>query len=164
MTQIERRVAHCHRREPRARRGDRRLLASRGYDLVIGARDRRVLSTTSRMRFRRLGGTGRAVPGDVTDPGVRARGWSAAARQLGGLHVLVNNASELGRHRPARRLDLARLERVLQVNLVAPVALMQLALPLLRRARGLVVNVSSDAARGAIPDGADTARARRRWI
>jgi NAD(P)-dependent dehydrogenase (short-subunit alcohol dehydrogenase family) len=73
------------------------------------------------------------------------------ARQLGGLHVLVNNASELGGIRPVIELDLARLARVFDVNVAAPVALTTLAVPWMERSGGLVVNVSSDAARGAYP-------------
>jgi NAD(P)-dependent dehydrogenase (short-subunit alcohol dehydrogenase family) len=38
---------------------------------------------------------------------------------------------------------------VLQVNLVAPAALSRLALPLLAERRGLIVNITSDAASGA---------------
>jgi NAD(P)-dependent dehydrogenase (short-subunit alcohol dehydrogenase family) len=40
---------------------------------------------------------------------------------------------------------------VLEANLVAPVALVGALLPLLERGRGLVVNVSSDAATGGYP-------------
>ena len=41
---------------------------------------------------------------------------------------------------------LNEFERVLRVNLVAPLALIQATLPLLRPAGGIVVNVTSDAA------------------
>jgi NAD(P)-dependent dehydrogenase (short-subunit alcohol dehydrogenase family) len=126
-----------------------RVLATAGHDLVIGARDERALDDVAD-GFRRLGGRVAAVPGDVADPAVRA--WLIdEARQLGGLRVLVNNASELGRIGPIADLDLARLERVLAVNVVAPLALVKLAIPVLQESCGLVVNVSSDAARGAYP-------------
>jgi len=126
-----------------------RVLAGRGYDLVIGARDERVLQDVAEA-FRRLGGRVVAVPGDITDAGVRA--WMIdEARQLGGLQVLVNNASELGGIRPVTQSDLAGLARVFDVNVTAPVALTTLAVPLLEQRGGLVVNVSSDAARGAYP-------------
>jgi NAD(P)-dependent dehydrogenase (short-subunit alcohol dehydrogenase family) len=126
-----------------------RVLAMRGHDLVIGARDENALHDVA-AAFRRLGGRVAAVAGDVTDPGVRA--WLIdEARQLGGLHVLVNNASELGGIGPVADIDRARLERVFAVNVAAPIALAQLAIPLLQQSRGLIVNVSSDAARGAYP-------------
>ena len=46
---------------------------------------------------------------------------------------------------------LEALERVLEVNLIAPLGLVQAALPLLRRSAGLVINISSDAAIGGYP-------------
>jgi NAD(P)-dependent dehydrogenase (short-subunit alcohol dehydrogenase family) len=55
-----------------------------------------------------------------------------------------------GLHRVAAQ-NLETLGRILQVNLIAPVALMQLSLPLLAAAGGLIVNVSSDAAQGGYP-------------
>ena len=70
---------------------------------------------------------------------------------LGGLDVLINNASELGGIGPLDRVEAARLERVFRVNVVAPLALASAALPLLTRRAGLVINVSSDAASGAYP-------------
>src|SRR5262249_47072372 len=63
------------------------------------------------------------------------------------LRLLVNNASVLGPS-PQPRLDaypLAELERVYAVNVMAPLALIQLALPSLRPG-GRIVNVTSDAA------------------
>jgi len=77
-----------------------------------------------------------------------------AARAWGRLDLLVNNASELG---PSPLPELARyplelLARVFQVNVLAPVGLVQEALPLLgRSSEALVVNISSDAAVGGYP-------------
>jgi NAD(P)-dependent dehydrogenase (short-subunit alcohol dehydrogenase family) len=124
-----------------------RVLAERGHDLVIGARDGEALG--------RIGGElarhGRrvvALAGDVTDAAAR-RGWIDAARGLGGLDVLVNNASELGGIGPLATFDVQRFGRVFAVNAGAPIALIQRALPLLAARRGLIVNVPSDAATGA---------------
>lgn len=126
-----------------------RVLAVRGHDLVIGARDEEALDDAARS-LRGLGGRVVMVSGDVADPGVRA--WLIdEARQLGGLHVLVNNASELGSLRQVSDLEPARLDRIWQVNVAAPIALIRVAVPLLSQARGLIVNISSDAARGGYP-------------
>jgi NAD(P)-dependent dehydrogenase (short-subunit alcohol dehydrogenase family) len=124
------------------------VLAERGYDLVIGARGDAALN---RVRDE-LTGPRRvvAIAGDVTDPAARVR-WIAAARELGGLDVLVNNASDLGAIRPLMDFDVQRFGRVFPVNAGAPIALAQLAVPLLALRRGLIVNVTSDAATGAYP-------------
>jgi NAD(P)-dependent dehydrogenase (short-subunit alcohol dehydrogenase family) len=52
---------------------------------------------------------------------------------------------------PLNELPLAALRHVFDVNVAAPLALVQAALPLLVNSRGLVVNVSSDAAVGGYP-------------
>jgi NAD(P)-dependent dehydrogenase (short-subunit alcohol dehydrogenase family) len=74
-----------------------------------------------------------------------------AARERGGLDVLVNNASELGRIGPLSEFDVPQFGRILPVNVGAPLALIQLARPLLAARRGLIVNVTSDAAVAAYP-------------
>jgi len=86
------------------------------------------------------------VAGDVTDPDHRRR-LVDAAREAGGLDLLVNNASVLGPSPQPQLADypLDVLRHVYEVNVVAPLALVQLALPLLRQSGGRVVNVTSDA-------------------
>jgi len=126
-----------------------RVLAERGYDLVIGARDADALDHAG-TSLRMPGGRIVPVEGDVADTTVRLR-LVRAARELGGLDLLINNASELGGIHPLAAYDVMRFARVLQVNVGAPIALVQLALPLLAERRGLIVNISSDAAHGAYP-------------
>jgi NAD(P)-dependent dehydrogenase (short-subunit alcohol dehydrogenase family) len=124
-----------------------RVLAERGHDLVIGARDEAALNE-ARDRLTEHRTHVVAIAGDVTDASVRRR-WIDAARELGGLDVLVNNASELGSMGPLMTFDVQRFGRVFPVNAGAPVALIQLAVPLLAARRGLIVNITSDAALGA---------------
>jgi NAD(P)-dependent dehydrogenase (short-subunit alcohol dehydrogenase family) len=124
-----------------------RVLAERGHDLVIGARDHAALDR-ARERLTEARRHVVAIAGDVTDAAVRQR-WIDAARELGGLDVLVNNASELGAIGPLMAFDVQRFGRVFPVNTGAPIALIQLALPLLAARRGLIVNITSDAAHGA---------------
>jgi NAD(P)-dependent dehydrogenase (short-subunit alcohol dehydrogenase family) len=84
------------------------------------------------------------VPGDVTDPVHR----DALAAAVSRLDLLVNNASDLGPSPLPRLADVpyASVRRVYETNVLAPLALTQLLLPLLRASRGTVLNVSSDAA------------------
>lgn len=126
-----------------------RVLAERVWGLVIGARDADALARSADA-LRAIGARVEAVAGDVADVSVRDR-LLQAARDLGGLDLLVNNASELGGIGPLASFDVTRLGRIFPVNVGAPVALIQLALPLLAERRGLIVNVTSDAAHGAYP-------------
>ncbi|TQJ87135.1 SDR family oxidoreductase [Streptomyces sp. SLBN-31] len=122
-------------------------LAARGWDLVLDARTPEVLRETAAEL--EAGGTRvTAVAGDVTDAGHRAE-LVAAAEKLGGVDLLVSNASALGAE-PLVRLEALPLEglrRALEVNVVAALGLVQEALPLLRASEaGTVITVSSDAA------------------
>jgi NAD(P)-dependent dehydrogenase (short-subunit alcohol dehydrogenase family) len=123
------------------------VLADRGYDLVVNARHPDTLNETADALSRR-GARVLAVAGDVTDGETRNR-LVGAARQLWGLDVLVNNASELGPIGPLMDFEVTRLGRIFPVNAGAPLALIQRAVPLLAERRGLIVNISSDAARAA---------------
>ncbi|MFJ9727511.1 SDR family NAD(P)-dependent oxidoreductase [Streptomyces sp. NPDC101209] len=122
-------------------------LAARGWDLVLDARTAEVLRETA-AELEAHGTRVTAVSGDVTDAGHRAE-LVAAAEKLGGVDLLVSNASALGAE-PLVRLDALPLEglrRALEVNLVAALGLVQEALPLLRASEaGTVITVSSDAA------------------
>jgi len=126
-----------------------RVLARRGYSLVIGGRDRdsRAAATAELMRQAPA-----VVPvdGDITDAATRGR-LIDACRTSGGLDVLVNNASELGPIGPLAEFDVPTFGRLFPVNVGAPMALTQLALPLLIPRRGLIVNITSDAATAAYP-------------
>jgi NAD(P)-dependent dehydrogenase (short-subunit alcohol dehydrogenase family) len=124
-----------------------RVLAGRGFHLVVGGRNPAPLQDVADT-LARNGTPVTAVAGDITDAAVRTR-LVSAARALGGLDVLVNNASELGGIGPLMDFDVQRFGRVFPVNTSAPIALIQHALPLLEQRRGLIVNVTSDAARGA---------------
>jgi len=124
-----------------------RVLADRGYDLVIGARTGEALQEAAASLSAR-GPRIEAVDGDIVDAGVRQRLVDAACG-FGGLDLLVNNASELGEIGPLLALDVPRLGRIFPVNVGAPLALVQLAVPLLAARRGLIVNITSDAAHGA---------------
>lgn len=81
---------------------------------------------------------------DVTDEDSIRKAFSTVADEVGehGLSGLVNNAG-IGIPGPLEYLPLPEFRRQLEVNLVGPVVLIQEFLPLLRNARGRIVNVSS---------------------
>ncbi|MFB7717479.1 SDR family NAD(P)-dependent oxidoreductase [Nocardia sp. NPDC056100] len=120
-------------------------LAEQGWQLIITARGAAELEKVA-------AATGaRAVAGDIADPGHREQ--LAAALGSDPLDLVLNNASALG---PSPlptldRIELTDLSAILDTNVVAPLAVLQLTLPLLRAADGVAVNISSDAAVGAYP-------------
>jgi NAD(P)-dependent dehydrogenase (short-subunit alcohol dehydrogenase family) len=118
-----------------------RTLAERGWRVVVDARNGEALTAATRG----LAGVV-PIPGDVADPAHRQALVDAAAA-LGRLDLLANNASLLGPSPQPRLADypLDVLAAVYHVNTVAPLALAQAALPLLRRSRGRILNITSDA-------------------
>ncbi len=114
-------------------------LAAEGWDLVVDARHAGPLQQVAGPRIR-------TVAGDIADPDHR----TTLARAVGGhLDLLVLNAGTLG---PSplptlERLPLDELRRTLETNVVAQAGLVQAMLPALRRAQGIIVGLSSDAAR-----------------
>lgn len=118
-------------------------LARDGYRLVIDARG---IDDLERARADLAELTNViAVPGDVSDPDHRRRLVEAAD---GRLNLLVNNASILGPspQPPLADYPLDVLEQVYRTNVIGPLGLIQLALPLLRQSQGTVINITSDAA------------------
>jgi NAD(P)-dependent dehydrogenase (short-subunit alcohol dehydrogenase family) len=81
---------------------------------------------------------------DVTDAGSVARARKDVGRALGdsGLWGLVNNAG-MSFRAPLEAVSLERLRALFNVNVFGALAVTQAFLPLLRRCRGRVVNVSS---------------------
>ena len=127
------------------------FLAAQGYTLIVTARNQTALGAAVKT-LGRYGHPVYALPGDVTDPAHR-HALAKAVFEQGGLDLLVNNASDLGVS-PLPELaeyPLARLSGIFNTNVFAPLGLVQETLEALRVRRGLVVNVSSDAATGAYP-------------
>jgi NAD(P)-dependent dehydrogenase (short-subunit alcohol dehydrogenase family) len=124
-----------------------RRLTTDGWSLVIDARGPDALAAARSELAATATGTVVAIDGDVASANHR-RMLVAAASELGRLDLLVNNASILGPSpQPALAdYDLDDLRAVYDVNVTAPLALTQLALPLLRQSGGVVVNITSDAA------------------
>ena len=132
-----------------------RALARRGWRLVLTARGAERLGRAAA----ELGELTEvaALSGTVVDDDHRAE-LAHAAAEFGGADLLINNASTLagydleGEAMPSlAEFPLVGLLETFEVNVLGPLALTQLVLPQLRRKRGRVINVSSDAAVEAYP-------------
>ena len=124
-----------------------RELLTRGVHTIIDGRDATTLHRIAD-ELRAFGNV-TALAGDVSDPH-HAHVLVNAARDLGRLDLLVNNASTLGMVPLPRIEELTRktFDTLFDVNVFAPIHLMQHALPLLRSSGGgaTIVNITSDAA------------------
>jgi NAD(P)-dependent dehydrogenase (short-subunit alcohol dehydrogenase family) len=126
------------------------LLARGGANLVIAARNEDELQRAMRSLERQTAVI--AIAADVSEDAEAI--VSAGLSRFGRIDLLVNNASELG---PSPMPELAALpwqqmERILRVNVTAPLHLIQLVLPGMRaRNEGTIVNISSDAGVNAYP-------------
>jgi len=115
-----------------------RELIERGWRIVVDARGRDDLFEAWRDVPNAV-----ALPGDLRDPDHRRALVHAAGEPI---DALINNASVLGPSpQPAlAQYPLSELRRVYEVNVIAPLALVQLALP--RLALGArILNITSDA-------------------
>ena len=115
-----------------------RALDERGWRLVVDARGAEALSEATE----RLSGV-TAIAGDLADAGHRRALVEAAG---GEIDLVVNNASLLGPspQPPLADYPLEEFRRVYETNVVAPLALVQLALPRLREGAA-ILDITSDA-------------------
>jgi NAD(P)-dependent dehydrogenase (short-subunit alcohol dehydrogenase family) len=119
-------------------------LVERGWSVAIdGRRTEQLDAALAGLPSDRVVG----IRGDVTDADHRVE-LVEAARRLGPVRLLVNNASRLGPSpQPAlAEYPLAELRAVYETNVLAPLAFVQLLLPDLLAHHGSIVSVSSDAA------------------
>jgi NAD(P)-dependent dehydrogenase (short-subunit alcohol dehydrogenase family) len=90
------------------------------------------------------GGALETVQLDVQDEGSIARTAQDVAARLGGrgLDALVNNAG-IGKVSPTEHISLQALREIYEVNLFGQIAVIQAFLPLVRMAKGRIVNMGS---------------------
>src|SRR5438067_2999652 len=119
-----------------------RELAARGLNLLLVARSEQELLRVAD-ELRGHGSTIAVAAVDLADRDAARRIVEAAARELGPVDVLVNNAAvELQRR--FHLLDVGEIETALRVDLIAPIELSRLLVPqMLERGYGRIVNISS---------------------
>lgn len=123
-----------------------RHLSTLGAKLVLAARDADALYTLEQ----ELPGSV-AVPADVTNPADAAHLVEATVAQFGRIDVLINNAAQ-AMAKPVEHIDLAEYTGLFELNVLAPLRLMQLVIPRMReRGGGQIINLSSQASAKYIP-------------
>jgi NAD(P)-dependent dehydrogenase (short-subunit alcohol dehydrogenase family) len=123
-------------------------LAAKGARQLLVARNPATLEPVAKAA------KAQAFAADVGDPNAALAIAGAAQALLGGVDVLINNASVLGPVPLKTLLDTPAdaFEHALQVNLLGPFRLTQaLAGAMALKGGGVVVNVTSDAATNAYP-------------
>jgi NAD(P)-dependent dehydrogenase (short-subunit alcohol dehydrogenase family) len=122
-----------------------RLLGERGYAVALVGRTRAKLERIAGV-VHAGGGEGLAVVADLEDPDAAGEIIRLALNAFGRLDVLVNNAAVISYQR-AGELTAEEFDRIVAVNVRAPLLLVEAALPhLAASGNGAVVNVSSAAA------------------
>ena len=89
---------------------------------------------------------------DVTDETLIRKAQAIVSEKVGsnGLYGLINNAG-IAVVGPLEAVPIPDLRRQLEINVIGQIAVTQAFLPLIRQARGRIVNMGSIAGRGAMP-------------
>ena len=118
------------------------LLAERGADVAVAGRRAEPLEKTA-ADIRALGRRALAIPTDVRKHEDAKAMVDAVIAEFGRLDILINNAGGAHGHVGLHRMDLAKWDRDIQLNLSAATYCSQAAFPHLKKTRGNVVNISS---------------------
>ena len=140
------------RRQPGIGAAVATLAAARGYAVCVNYKSRADRAQAVVDAIRGQGGTAVAVGADVsTEAGILAL-FNATDRELGPVAALVNNAGILETQMRVEQMDAARLQRIMQANVVGPFLCAREAVRRMSTrhggAGGVIVNVSSAAAPG----------------
>ncbi len=116
-----------------------RLLVAEGAKVVIGD----ILDAEGRALAAELGDATRFVHLDVTQPADWAAAAATAVDTFGTLNVLVNNAGIIN-YGPLKTFDLAKWQRVLDVNVTGTLLGLQAVVdPMIAAGGGSIINISS---------------------
>ncbi|MFZ5990786.1 MAG: bifunctional dihydropteridine reductase/dihydrofolate reductase TmpR [Deinococcota bacterium] len=116
-------------------------LAREGFDVAVHYKNSELEAETTRQEAEALGVRSIKLQADVTRPEEAQRLVSAAASELGGLHVLVNNVGDYLKT-PIEKCSPQEWQRMLDSNLNATFYVTQAAIPhMVRAGWGRVVNI-----------------------
>ncbi len=123
------------------------LLARRGADVAICGRRAEKLEEACE-RIRETGRRALAVPTDVRKADQAKALMEAVAAEFGRIDILINNAGGAHGHVALAKMDPAKWDRDISLNLNSAMYCSQAALPFLKESKGCVVNISSMAGVG----------------
>jgi pteridine reductase len=116
-------------------------LAEAGYDLVVTYRSSGPEAEEVASLIREMGRRCELVGVDLSEADAAVRVADAAERAFGRLDLLVNSAASFDAA-PLLEVDAERWDAVMRLNVRAPHLLVRASAPLLRSARGSVVNLA----------------------
>jgi NAD(P)-dependent dehydrogenase (short-subunit alcohol dehydrogenase family) len=125
--------------------------AAGAHVVLAGRRQERITAAADELGAARPDRSAVAIPTDITDAADLDALVGRTLELHGRIDVLVNNAGQ-GFYSPVAEADLDLYRRILEVNLLAPLAAMQSVLPTMRHhGHGVIINVSSGASLGVYP-------------
>ncbi len=128
-----------------------RLLAQRGYRVALLARRGERLEALARELAHCPGGAPLVLVADVRDPAALGRAFAQLEREFGALELLVSGAG-IGYRAPVEELEPELARALLETNVLGPLIVARLALPLLRRGtRPVLIQIGSVVGRRGIP-------------
>lgn len=128
-----------------------RAFAGTGASVVLAGRDRTSLESVAH-ECESAGAPDTMIAAfDVSDTAACRRAIGEAAAELGAVTVLVNNAG-VAESAPFLKTTLAQWQRIMAIDVEAPLVLTQAVLPaMLEAGNGAVINIASVAARIGLP-------------
>jgi 3-oxoacyl-[acyl-carrier protein] reductase len=125
-----------------------KAFAECGAKVAIHYRSSASEAEAVRSDIRAAGGTAQLFRADLSDPAAAASLASGVASELGGLHVLINNAGDTFARQPIVEMESDAFQRIIDLNLGSVFALCRSAIPIFRlQGAGTIVNTSSISAR-----------------
>jgi short-subunit dehydrogenase len=120
-----------------------RLFSEKGASVVLAARSKKLLQKLEKEIPNSF-----SIPTDVTKPADRKNLINKTLKKFGRIDILVNNAGR-GMNAMVENTNLDKYREIIDLNVIAPLALMQLVIPIMRRQKGgSIVNVSSLVSKG----------------
>lgn len=117
-------------------------LASRGYDLVLVARNRERLTALAQRITNDTQRNVEVIEADLHDPAQLAK-VEAKLKQDASITLLVNNAG-IGTHAPLLQSDVDKMTQMIALNVTAPTRLTYAVAPgFVARGHGAIINISS---------------------